>query len=267
MSHNLIRHILNDPVTQNRVDRVLVDAKALPNLVGEELWRSLAFSGVAVGVESTMSIMRNSGTKTIQELRELLDNLTKIIQLVDDDEAIKMVSGVQEQLRKRLAEHANHLRSAVMAEANRVYEIEEDDMEAFVAGEADNMRLQLVGHRSFRSRADLFGAWVLLNRLDKAKSMKCMCSDCIIHAVHRLTTEDTKEIKDTDSAMQDAMAQYGGLSELYATYGLFLLDLMQKKIEEAQEGTEPVHEGDGAHTVAVDHILKSFSKRGGNEQQ
>lgn len=261
MTFDFVRVIVDSNDTRHRVQGIVDEARATPGLVGEDLWESLALSGVAVGVDAAMAYVRSAANTGLTQMRGVLASLTKIASMVDDEDTVKLVLELHKSVKEQLQTFANTAKIAVVAEASRYYEISDSDMIAFVGGTIDSLHLQRVGHRAFRIRPDLFGGWFLLTYLGKSERMKCMCANCVIAAVHKISGEEMKGIPNSDDAMTLGIEQYGGLSGLYEAYGHHLLDMTQRRVEEAQEGAEPEHLEGGAGMTMVSDILKSFSNR------
>lgn len=185
--------VVNDPELSGRVKEI-IDAANRNYLAGEQLWTTLVYSGIALGVESSQKYILGQIRDGAAAFRASVDELDKIIMLLTDEDAIEKVRTLRENISAGLKARVDAAISIQAAESSKLFGIpehmllEDKDLREYRPSE-----LQKIGYRASEMQKGYFVAWMKLRRLGLLEEMECRCHQCVGNKLPRDKPVDTYE--------------------------------------------------------------------------
>lgn len=244
---------------EGKVQEIVTAATADPSLSGQQLWRSLVYSGASLGVDETQKYFTGQVGGTVQLLRELVSRLEVAQSMTDDETALNSMQAIQEFVHHTLKERASALVSMHAQQAAELYGIDAD----MIAGDLDpeqqprNMVIA-AGHMAYRRAPQYFVAWSMGTRSGEITKLKCKCSQCILSCLAPGVSNEGDE-------MSMAMVYFGGLDCTFAAYGIFLLTEFREALYREMSGLDSTHDSaqgstSGTASGSAEDQAKGFMK-------
>jgi len=226
----------------------IVSQAAVDNISGEEMWMTLVYSGVALGVEYSREYFTQAGYEHVATLRDSISKIEAKLLLITDDETYKAISGLRDEFLRSLQKHASTLTEGHAKAWEENYGIPEDIIQG---AHADEKALQRIGFFAMSRVPLYFFGWDRAVKGGTFSGMKCHCLSCVVEAI-------TEPISPT-KALNAAIKKAGGIADLMSGFGQFLVNESKEQLTKLLQGV--VHDHDHEKSkVSVDDILKMAMK-------
>ncbi len=247
--------VMRDPNLTKKVEDIVTEATADQHLTGARLWASLAYSGVALGVERAQKHIVEHMMETLRSQRAMIAKLDEVILQQNDPEAIKSLDGFRRELVSVLSRRADHIRSINLQEAANLYGLTEEVlMGAEEPASLPRDVLQLAGHTAYRKMSMYFIAWSYVTRTGTISTMKCRCSNCVFNEVRDKTLVELDEISEHLKLFN------GELADLFIAFAVFLIKEFREALSTSIEGIDRHEEVSDAAQMTKD-VLKMMQSR------
>lgn len=237
-----------------KVQEIVDAATADPTLAGQQLWHSLVYSGVSLGVDETQRHFTGQIQGTVDMLRDLINRLDTARAMTDDETAIRSLQAIKEHVQTLLKDRASALASTHAKQAAELYGVDP----LLITGDLDpeehprNMLIS-AGHTAYRKMPEYFVAWSMGTRLGSLAKLKCHCSQCIRTCV----TQGTYENDELDMAM----TYFGGLDNTFLTFGVFLITECREALYRELSGLDSTHDAmQGGISGNAEDLTKGFMR-------
>lgn len=241
--------VVNDPALRGRVKEI-VDACSRGNLVGEDLWTTLVYSGVALGVESSQKYILGQVRDGATAFRTTLDELDRLILLLSDEDAISKVKSLREVIQIGLKTRVDAATSMQASESSKLFGISEEVLLADTdPREIPNHELQKIGFRASEMQKPYYTAWMKLRRVGALSDLKCRCHACV---GAKLPRDEPIDVFAESAAMIDSLGgDYGsGLEE----FAISVIEDQRRTLQAIIELRDP-HEVES--TTPADELMKN----------
>lgn len=247
--------VMRDPSLTKKVEAIVTEATSDQHLTGERLWASLAYSGVALGVERAQRHIVEHMMETLRSQRMMISKLDEVILQQNDQEAIKPLNDFRKELVSALSRRAESIRSINLQEAANMYGLTEEIlMGAEEPASLSRGLLQLAGHTAYRKMPMYFIAWSYVTRTGEISKLKCRCSNCIFDAVK------DKTIVELDEVGEHLKLFNGELSDLFITFAVFLITEFRESLGKSIEGIDR-HEDTSDAVQMTKDVMKMLQSR------
>lgn len=171
--------VVNDPQLAGRVKEI-IDAANRTYLVGEPMWTTLVYSGVALGVESAQKYILEQIRVGAQTFRSTVDELDQLTLLLTDEDAIQKVKSISDVIKAGLKQRVDAATSIQAAESSKVFGLSEQVLlDDGNPREIASTELQKIGVKAAELQKGYFSAWMYLRRVGLLSDMKCLCHQCV----------------------------------------------------------------------------------------
>lgn len=247
--------VMRDGALTKKVEEIVKEATSDQHLTGARLWASLAYSGVALGIESAQKHIVGHMMDTLRSQREMISRLDSVIIQQNDPEAIKALDDFRRELVEALHRRAEHIRSINLQEAANLYGLGEDLLMADNDPSAlDKAVLQLAGHTAYRKMPMYFAAWSYVTRTGGMAKLQCRCSNCVFSAVQG------KELSELEEISSHLKLFDGELAGLFSAFAVFLITEFRENLSNTIEGANPHAEATDAVQMTKD-VMKMLRDR------
>lgn len=255
--NSLLTSVLGEDDTSTKA-REIIDEAVGRGLSGERLHFSLVYSGMSMGVNDVEHRFEQATASLAAAYREIVGELQKAIPLVDDTQALEILSKLKDEAEKRVTTYGKYAVDMYAKQAMSLYGIEEA---FFTSGKGTAFytpdQLALVGYSTSTRAPAYFAVWLRASRefsiSEKFPEGKCRCMACLHEAVFKGKEGDISRDDELKLATQSSK-----LDEVFAGWATFLLDSLQEKLmAELSGGSKPDHEkAENVAKTFLDSLLK-----------
>jgi hypothetical protein len=249
----LAAKVVNSRDTEAKVDNIIKQATS-SNFAGDELWKTIAYSGVALGVEQAQIHYYRIQSDSASMLRGMLTSVDAAIMMCTEDDLLGRLKGIRKQLADALRERSEALKETIMSSYEDTLGIPRSMLESDTTYEPSTY--ELVGLTAFNKYPAYFLAWNHFDFTGKLSKMSCRCGGCMVNA---LATERVE----SGDGLSGAVIRHGGVGATFRKFGEFLISDCRKAFFSLLEGTEPGHIEDDENKPPV--IDLSYLMRRRNE--
>lgn len=247
--------VMRDTTLAKKVEDIVSEATSDAHLTGERLWASLAYSGIALGVERAQRHIVDHMLETLRSQRAMIAKLDEVILQQNDPEAIKSLDNFRKELVSALSRRADHIRSINLQEAANMYGLTEEIlMGTEEPASLPRDVLQLAGHTAYRKMPMYFIAWSYVTRTGAIGKLKCHCSNCLFNEVRDKTIVELEEITEHLKLFN------GELAGLFTTFAVFLITEFREALGKSIDGIDRHEETSDAAQMTKD-VLKMLQLR------
>jgi hypothetical protein len=236
----------------SKVEEIVNEATNTGNLVGDSLWRTLVFSGIQLGIDSVKSHFMAFGASQLNYLRSVIKTINeRLPYLSGDDDTFKAMTEIRDKLTGSLREHCKVVTDAHVDSMKSLYAIPEKYVTATSPlDDIPKKEFQRIGFFAMNRAPMYFFAWELADRDGSLSTLKCTCSECLIKKLSG-PINPSKELN-------AAIERIGGIDEVLAKYGRFLIDGARDGLNRISEGVDDIHST--LDEKAIDSIMADAMK-------
>lgn len=247
--------VMRDAALTKKVEDIVAEATSDQHLTGPRLWASLAYSGVALGVERAQRHIADHMLETLRSQRAMISKLDEVILQQNDPEAIKPLDDFRKELVAALSRRADSLRAINLQEAANTYGLTEEVlMGSDDPASLPRSTLQLAGHTAYRRMPMYFVAWSHVTRTGIIGTLKCRCSNCVFNEVKDKTLVEVEELSEHLKLFD------GELAGLFMAFAVFLIKEFRESLESSIDGIDRHEETADAAQMTKD-VMKMLRDR------
>lgn len=240
-----------------RVEEIITEARADASMDEGRRMASLVYSGVVLGAEEVQRHFEETANEQVMMVRGVLKEIDDTIADLSDLDTMERLKKLRAKFQDALTQRSRTLLGMHADSAERELGI---PRRLILANEEpdtmDREELALAGACAYARAPGLFASWDKVTTDGTYAKMECKCISCVWKA---------QAMVDPLATLEKAAKRAGGLSALFAIYGMWLLDQIRDAVARSIEGAEAPHEQMSNAKEITSQVLDAmFGRKGEN---